>query len=586
MSISFACEHCGRPYHVDESLAGKRVKCKGCDEAITIPKPVANDVDDTFGFDDAGDDGEAVAPMMPRGGRGGRVSADSGGVPGVVWLAAGGAVLLIVVLMAVFFFARSSSRPVEVVQQGEALAEDVAAPLAPEAPATVAPAVAVAPGGTPPVVAPGGFAASGWRVAPDPSPEALVFPPLEKLAIQVPKAFSGERILYPTTPSPFLIVGGNDADDQYREVWDLRTGQSVGRITGKMQGGKPCALSPDGAYFVMHTTPVPRATEVWRVSDGQRVAQIPDDKDIPDAIDFAGPGRLIIGTTYAKTITVWDFLQQKPVFTISTPENFDKESLAFSPGRRFLAVYMANKNRLMVYDLTTGQVAGDLRMQVQGSMNYDCQGQAISLDGTALAGLFTLGSDTHLMAWDLTSGQVVSDFETKGRDPYGKSYSYESQVVQWLPDQSGWLIQDQTFVERHGGQVVWSMPFPPIKYKEHGPRKVLDLGRVATIAEVNNEQVIHLAALPKDKIGMAMKLASGGQNAIDAILPAVTTADRSGAKVVAAGGSAAWSYSPSAPASAKGSPARSIGVKVKAGDVLNVLVSDPDGAQSAGGQQS
>ncbi len=575
MSIQFECDHCGRSYQVSDSLAGKRVKCKGCEAPITIPKPSANDlVDDAFGFGD-GDEGDVVEAVLPRASRGTRQPGDSSGVP-VALLAGGGAGLLVVVLGAVFLLSGRAKPPIEPAAPLQAEPVVAEAPV-PEAPPAVAPAVATAP----PVVAPGGFATGAWGVAPDPLPQAIAFPPLEKLAIQVPNAFAGERILYPTTASPFVILGGNDADDQYREVWDLSSGQAVGRIFGKMQGGKPYALSPDGAYFVMHTSPVPRFTEVWRVADGQRVAQIPDGDKIPDLIDFAGAGRVIIGTTYAKSLVVWDFTTMKPVFTISTPENVDAHSLAFSPGRRFLAMYMANKNRVMIYDLTTGRQAGDIRMQKQGSSNFDCEGMAISPDGTALAGLFTLGSDSHLICWNLANGELVSDFESKGRNPYGKSFSYDSRVVQWLPDQSGWLIQDQTFVERQGGQVVWSMPFPPIKYKEHGPRKVLDLGRVVSLAEVNKEQVIHVAALPKEKIEIAIKLAKGGLNAIDAILPPVATADRSGAKKVASGsGSSAWSYAPTAPPAAKGAPARSIAVKVKAGDVLNVLLSNPDGGQA------
>ncbi|HEU5115052.1 MAG TPA: hypothetical protein VFT74_00095, partial [Isosphaeraceae bacterium] len=506
MSISFECDHCGRPYKVDESLAGKRVKCKGCETPITIPRPASSLPEDTFGFDDADDEGDAVEPVLTRATRG-RSSNDSPGIPAMVWFAAGGAGLLVLVLMAVFFASRPGAAPVNPVQAEEATPAQVAS----EAP-TAVPVASSAPVSAPPVVAPGGFTTGGWNVTPDPMREPLVFPPLEKVAIQVPKAFAGDRILYPSTPSPFLIVGGNDADDQYREVWDLRSARPVGHIFGRLQAGKPYALSPDGAFFALHTVPVPRATEVWKVADGQRVAQIPDDKNIPDLIEFAGPGRLLIGTSYARTVVVWDLATSKPVFTISTPENINTKSLALSPTRRYMALYMAHKNRLMIYDLTSGQVAGDIRMQAPGSSNYDCEGMAISPDGKALTGLFTLGSDTHLMTWDLTNGQLVTDFESKGRDTYGKSFSYDSQVVQWLPDQSGWLIQDQTFVERQSGQVVWSMPFPPIKYKEHGPRKVADLGRVFSVAEVNNEQVIHLASLPKDKIEMAMKLAGGGEN--------------------------------------------------------------------------
>jgi MoxR-like ATPase len=37
MPISFECDRCHRPYQVDESLGGKRVKCKQCENVMTIP---------------------------------------------------------------------------------------------------------------------------------------------------------------------------------------------------------------------------------------------------------------------------------------------------------------------------------------------------------------------------------------------------------------------------------------------------------------------------------------------------------------------------------------------------------------------
>lgn len=43
--IEFSCPHCGRPMRVDDSAAGKRGKCKGCEETVTVPSPQAADVD-------------------------------------------------------------------------------------------------------------------------------------------------------------------------------------------------------------------------------------------------------------------------------------------------------------------------------------------------------------------------------------------------------------------------------------------------------------------------------------------------------------------------------------------------------------
>ncbi len=41
MPIAFECEYCGRPTRVADHLAGRRVRCPGCSEAIVVPSPVA-----------------------------------------------------------------------------------------------------------------------------------------------------------------------------------------------------------------------------------------------------------------------------------------------------------------------------------------------------------------------------------------------------------------------------------------------------------------------------------------------------------------------------------------------------------------
>ena len=238
---------------------------------------------------------------------------------------------------------------------------------------------------------------------------------------------------------------------------------------------------------------------------------------------------------------------------------------------------------MQVYDLLNGQVAGEYEFEKEGNTNWDCSGLAFSPDGAALAGLFRVGNTARLLAWDAANGKLVSAFEAQGGDAYGKPHANLNLPLQWLPDQSGWLVYDANIVERHSGQIAWSLPFPPIKYKEHGPRKVLDLGRLVALAEVSGRQVLRLTSIPKDKITAALSIAKGGGSAVDATLPPVTTADLGSARVVASpAGPAAW-VSVTKPGTAARAPAGAaspVPLTVPAGDVLTILVSGPDASQA------
>jgi nitrate reductase NapAB chaperone NapD len=57
MSISFACEECGKSFTIDDKFAGKKGRCKGCGAVMQIPE-AGTPVEDVYGFEDA--------PLPPR----------------------------------------------------------------------------------------------------------------------------------------------------------------------------------------------------------------------------------------------------------------------------------------------------------------------------------------------------------------------------------------------------------------------------------------------------------------------------------------------------------------------------------------
>jgi hypothetical protein len=64
MSLSFSCPNCDRKYTVGETLAGKRVKCKGCGADLRIPAapPRGPESDDIYGLYDEGAPGRGESP--------------------------------------------------------------------------------------------------------------------------------------------------------------------------------------------------------------------------------------------------------------------------------------------------------------------------------------------------------------------------------------------------------------------------------------------------------------------------------------------------------------------------------------------
>ena len=123
MSISFGCDQCGKRYTVDDSFAGKRVKCKGCGTSLKIPaaaRPMAEDEVDPYGVDEA-----AASPpvragerVIPRGG--GSRQPVAAGVPPWVWLAGGAASLVVVAVVVAIAFSSGPGRA-QVANEGGAV---------------------------------------------------------------------------------------------------------------------------------------------------------------------------------------------------------------------------------------------------------------------------------------------------------------------------------------------------------------------------------------------------------------------------------------------------------------------------------
>ena len=347
MPISFACDQCRKRYTVDETLAGKRVKCKGCGASITIPASVAkrpaaaaiDDDADPYGFGEESRSPGAAAgeTLIPRGG-GRRSAPAAAGVPPWVWLAGGGAAVVLAGLVLAIAFSSGPDRP-RVAKEGAAPEpgdESVAAASAPSKTETPT------PGFQRDDTSAASFV-STWRVKPDRASEPVEFPVIPKLTIPVPAYFGSDYILYPSTPSSFVMLGDNANDDHYREVWDLRSATRVGRLQGKVDVFKPKALSPDGEYFVAHTLFQPKNFDIWNIASATRIARIADDgKHIYDIADFAGPGKgkVIFGSHLSKIFEIWDFQNGQRILKFDTPASFEPESVAFSPGRRYLALML------------------------------------------------------------------------------------------------------------------------------------------------------------------------------------------------------------------------------------------------------
>ena len=179
----------------------------------------------------------------------------------------------------------------------------------------------------------------------------------------MPVSFFDGDIILPATPSPFIAVGRNGDGNEIREIWDLSQKKRVGAIRGKFPIDRPYALSADGLLFAAKATDAGNTAAILKARTGKLAARLALPGPFLDVIAFAGATKLITLTYADKTIRVWDVKNGKPLYTIDPGADIDRDSIAISPGGRYVAFSCSSKNILLIHDLNDGKRGGIERGQ-------------------------------------------------------------------------------------------------------------------------------------------------------------------------------------------------------------------------------
>lgn len=356
-----------------------------------------------------------------------------------------------------------------------------------------------------------------WDLQPDPRPAS------ESFALPSGTSFPITplgRVLYPSTPSPFIAIGANDRDRGGREVWDLGTLKLVGSLRGKVgDAATSFQLSPDGKYIAARAGES-SGVEIYSVSSGKRV-RIIELKPKPDRIlvfDFAAPGQFLLVADLqptGKSLHVVDVVTGRVVRSQNVPGTLQENSFAFSPNRRYFA-YAADKT-IAVHETASGRAVGIL--PAPGPVAYAL---AFSPNGKEMAGLFPDGRAGRLVVWDVLKGTMAVDHRIPGAPEFRVAdVAYVSGPrMDWLPNGKAWLIGGHALVDRQNGQWLWSFIGPTGVGGEKS--NALDLGirlidndrALAVVASQDGRRRLDVITLPWPAIEASLKALRSGAPAL------------------------------------------------------------------------
>lgn len=424
----------------------------------------------------------------------------------------------------------------------------------------------------------GGFGSgpSLWNVQADPPAQPVDLAAVKDVNVAIPADFDHMNVVFPTAPSPFVVVGRNNSDKESRELWNLNEKKAVARIRGKAEIEKPLALSADGAYLAGNV-PWKNAVVVVDLKANKELGRFDFPQHKPDFIDFAGNDRLVLGFFWGNQIQVWDLKTGRQTANI-TVKRFEKEAAAVSPGGKYVAVIF--DHALHVYATENGaEVASETLPRGDDNAEVNGKGLAFSSDGKELVALSEAWSKWYLTCWDVTSGKIVAHHGPLGNDAIKKPSGYDLlPAIQWLPNNDGWLVFGEAIVEKQSGRKVETLPYG--NELKVAARKIVNDDRVMVVTGKDGRRLVAMP-LKTEQIAAAMKIAREGGDPLDATLGGTRSVDLASARQVQLG-STAWTATPDpAPAAAKGVSSRLTTLKTKPGEVARILFSSPDAGRAA-----
>lgn len=392
-----------------------------------------------------------------------------------------------------------------------------------------------------------------WKVTVDPPAEPVEITKEGEFTIKMPDAQSSDRTaMYPTGYSTIVALGDNSSDRARREIWNYATGKKLNALGGVRLWGSTYALSPDGRYLavILHGADS-KGPRVIDLEESKDLGQLPlaDRLSFINFLHFPSADRLVaqMGSEPMKS---WKIPSGEFERDVAMPERFEKESIAYSPGGRYMAVTETKDNKLHVIELETGATVGITPMPTSSDgSSYRCIGMQFTRDGTKLAGLFDIGSVSRILSWDITNGEVNDNFRFDQRVSalIEGAYSYKGAKLEWFPNGKRYLLYGTAIFDRDAGRIVWSIP----KTNVDLPRRIIDDSRVLAGVELKGKRVMTTYTLPEEQIAKANEVIDQGGTLEDAGLPTLTKADRDSVQTVpldVAGGAWQVAADPAPPA--------------------------------------
>ncbi len=481
MSIKVSCDECFQDFQVNDTLAGKRVKCKHCQAVIAVPKATQRPARDAE--EDESDDEDELPASRSRktAGRGGKKAVAKGGSAKWILPVVGGVCVLLCCggVGAVYFSFRNAVTN-----------------------------VAGAPG------APAGTVSTAWSVEPDPFPGA----PRSPAKWNLPEvSIKDEKLLFPSTGEPVALIGGGSYNVQGAKVWDVLSGKGGADLTPDLGQVSKIRLSADGKRIACQILKpgAPLKIVVLATDTNKTLSEV----NVDDAtmhiqwFDFLAGDELAAysfgtqGGSFAHRFRVFNTLTGAKLRELNVKYNLTEDESALSPGRKFLAVSGSATEPLRLINMQKLTEAGQLSL----AQGMQVVGTSFSADGRSLAVLETDHTNSKIAVYNTADGKRTAEHAMSGNlQIVLRGSTYKGSRIAWFPDGKSWLLFGVLVVDAASGKPVWRYADPGDKYQS-APKLPLAGNSVLFLSGENAAGRLKTIALPQADINASLAALAAGK---------------------------------------------------------------------------
>lgn len=335
-----------------------------------------------------------------------------------------------------------------------------------------------------------------WKVKEDPAkikPETI-----EKVEIEVSKAFFGNELTAASQNGPFIACGSLAGNDGSIQVYDLKTKKSLGRITAKSATVSMTALSQDGKLFALAARD--RGQSAIAIMDVAKNKQLQlfreSDAFGPNHMEFIDDSKLfVVFQTQGKCAYLYDVKTGKSIQTFRNNISQSSPLPGVSAGGKYVGTI--SDSELEIYDSETGSIAGKIEIPKNKGSHW-AKSCSFSPNGKYVSVLCDQWGGPEVITFSMAKGEKVSQWKFENKSSLG----FKSKMT-WLPNSDGWMIANEYIADLATGNIVWDLP-PANRNSEN--RIAVAMNHIVVYEDNNKQGMIKSIIKPLEDIQSAKKM--------------------------------------------------------------------------------